>query len=434
MAKIIKCPSCGASDYEKIDETHYRCNFCESSFILEEKKKQTDINEFLKQFGRQTATQRPAAASAVGSAKGARSIVFAVSMVIAALGIGIAVFVNSTVNEALESAPGKMPEDSYWQQGSVQNFNVFEGSKGPVFWVMIQQSSKKLDSAKYTIQIIDPKKDKIIFESEYMRMTWNEGFNFRNYMNGMLSYKDKVYFLSDASGITVYDLYSGKRLLTSEQFAAKHNELKAGIVNAKDKYYKDAIELMTNDGFKFNFLPKFDLLVSEEEFNNYEKVTALTGGFVTIGEPRMKLYYVFSRQDTLRSDFSFSDYYLNQYLANGKAGSKKERAYEVHSEKVFFNVKYLLRNKDRVVFAYTENMDKKSASYIISYKASDLTKPDWEIKMSTIRYFEKAMAGDYYLRAQYSEKEIAVWYESAQKSACGIALQNGKVNWTYQVK
>lgn len=431
MAKMIKCPSCGAADYEKIDETHYRCNFCESSFISEEKKKQTDINDFLNQFGRQAAAQRqfnPA------QAKGARSIVFIISLIILVIGVGIAVFVGSAVNNAIESAPGKMPEDSYWQQGSVQNFNVFEGSKGPVIWIMIQQSSKKLDSAKYTIQIIDPKKNKIMHESQFMRMTWNEGFNFRNYMNGMLSYNDKVYFLSDASGIAVYDLYSGKRIYTSEQFAAKFEELKAGIVNAKDKYYKDAIELMTKDGFTFNFLPKLDRLVSEEEFNNYEKVTALTGGFVTIGEPRQKLYYVFSKQDTLRADFSFSEYYLNQYLLNAKAGSKKERAYEADPNKVFFNIKYLLRSKNRVVFAYTENVDKKSASHIISYLASDLTKPAWEINLSTVKYFEKAMAEDYYLRAHGSENEMAVWYESAQKSVCGISLQSGKVTWTYQVK
>lgn len=428
MAQIIKCPSCGASDYEKKDETHYQCNFCESSFIIEEKKRQTDVRQFLQNYTR--ANAQPSATNV----KAARAVAYGIVIFVLVFGIAMAVFINSTVESAMEqSAPGNIQEDEYWQAGSVNKFYVFEGSQGAVIWLLMNQSSKGLDSAKYTVQLIQPKNKKMMKEWVFARMTWDESFNFGNYLNEIISYNDIVYFLSDANGISSFDLYKGTGISDNKNFAASHPELKVGIVSAKDISYRSSVEIMTNDGFKFMFVPKYKKLVSEEQFNDYQKCQALTGGFVLSDAPRQKLYYMVTVQDTLRSDFSFNSYYLNEYLRKGKSGGTKERAFAVDTSKVFFNAKYLMRTKNQIVFAYTENVDKKSKAHLISYSKEDFLKPVWSIEFKDIKGFENALAEDFYLRTHTGNVELAVWYESAKKSAFGVDLKTGKINWEYQL-
>ncbi len=428
MAQIIKCPSCGAADYEKKDETHYQCNFCESDFIIEGKKRQTDVRDFLQNYSR--ASAQPSATNV----KAARAVAYGIVIFVLVFGIAMAIFINSTVESAIQaSSPGNIQEDEYWQAASVNKFYVFEGSEGAVIWMLLNQSSKGLDSAKYTVQLIHPKHKKVFKEWVFARMTWDESFQFSNYLSEMVSYNDIVYFLSDVNGINTYNLYRGTEDLNNKNFANFHLELKEGIVSAKDISYRSAIELMTNDGFKFMYIPKYKRLVSEEEFNDYQKCQALMGGFVLSDAPRQKLYYVVSKQDTLRSDFTFSSHYLTQYMRNGKSGYGGEKASGVDTAKVFFNAKYLMRTKNQIVFAYTENVDKKSKAHLISYTKDDFLKPVWKIEFENIEGFEKALAEDYYLQSHQGEIELAVWYESAKKSAFGVDLKSGKINWNYSI-
>lgn len=430
MADLIKCPSCGASNADKKSETEYVCNFCESQFVIGQKKTSTTVDDALRQmrhvYSQQNVTTSP---------KSVRLVVLMIVISVMAVSIGIFVSVYNSVNNAIESGPGAIAEDEYYNAATTNKFYIFEGNKGPVVWMMMNQSSKKLDSAKYTIQLVNPIKNDLIMEKHFITMTWQEGFNFGNYLSDMVSANNKVYFLADTKGINVYDLYSGKQIMNNEKFASAFPELKMGIVSAKNIGYKNAVEIMTNDGFKFYFIPKYEKLVSETDFNDYQKSQALIGGFAVSSEPRQKLYYIISKQDTLRNDFSFSEYYLEEYLRKGKQSqSKGEKGFAVDTSQTFFNVNFLLRNKNQVVFTSTESVAKDSKAYIISYSKDNFNQPLWKIDLKSIKGFENAMKEGYYLRVNSSKKELAVWYESASKIAFGLDLNKGKINWDYSLK
>lgn len=430
MADLIKCPSCGASNADKKSETEYICNFCESQFVIGQKKSQTTVDDALRQM-RQVYSQ----SKTIASPKSVRLVVLMIVISVMGVGIGIFVSVYNAVNNAIESGPGTIAENEYYNAATPNKFYVFTGDKGPVIWMLMNQSSKKLDSSKYTMQLVNPKKNELIKEKHFITMTWQESFNFNNYLSEMVSENSKVYFLSDTKGINVYDLYSGKLKMNNDEFAAGFPELKTGIVSAKNIYYKNAIEIMTNDGFKFYFLPKYNKLVPEKDFNDYQKVQDLIGGFVVSGEPRQKLYYIISKQDTLRNDFSFSEYYLEDYLRKGKLSqSKGEKGFAVDTSQTFFNVNFLMRDKNQVVFVSTQNVAKDSKAFIVSYSKMDFLKPLWKIDLSSIKGFENAMKEGYYLRTNVGKKELAVWYESATKIAFGIDLKTGRINWNYSLK
>lgn len=429
MAEVIKCPNCGASDAEKKSETEYICNYCESQFTIGKSHKTTSIDDILNQLHQ--VRSRNVSSPTV---KPARMIGLMIAISVMGVIIAVSVFLANSGNTIMENSPGKMAADDYWNEGSAHKFYIFEGDKGAMCWILINQSSKHLDSAKYTLQLVDPAKNKLVKEQHYLTMTWNESFNFGNYLSEMVVSANKVYFLSDANGLSIYDLYTGKLLTSNDEFASRFPELKAGIVSAKNIYYKKAIELLTKDGFKFYYIPGYDQLTSEKDFNDYQKSQALIGGFVVSGEPRQKLYYIISKQDTLRNDFSFSEYYLDEYLRKGKANGKGEKGFAVDTSQTFFNVNFLFRNKNQVVFAYTENVAKDSPSYIISYSMNNLNEKLWKIDFNSISGFEKAMKDGYYLRTSFSKQELAVWYESASKIGFGLDLKSGKIKWNYSVK
>jgi DNA-directed RNA polymerase subunit RPC12/RpoP len=429
MADLIKCPNCGASNADKKSETEYVCNYCESQFVIGQKKSQTTVDDALRQMHRVYSQQKT-----VASPKSVRLVVLMIVISVFGVGIGIFVSVYNAINSSIESGPGTIAEDDYYNAASPNKFYVFTGDKGPVVWFLMNQSSKKLDSSKYSLQLVDPKKNELIKQKHFITMTWQESFNFGNYLSEMVCARNNVYFLSDAKGINVYDLYSGKLIIDNKKFANRFPELKGGIVSAKNMYYKNAIELMTNDGFKYYFLPLYDLLVSEKDFNDYQKGQGFIGGFVVSGEPRQKLYYIISKQDTLRNDFSFSEYYLDDYLRKGKLNGNGEKGFAVDTSQTFFNVNFLLRNKNQVIFVTTENVAKDSKASIISYSKNDFTKPLWKTDLSSIKGFENAVKDGYYLRTNVGKNELAVWYESATKIAFGLELKTGKINWDYSLK
>jgi hypothetical protein len=434
MPELIKCPSCGASNADKKSEFDYICNFCESHFTVGQKQKQNSIDDILNQFRQAKHSTNYTSTTPQDGVKAMRMVSIVIFIAFLGVGLGIYFFVRNTVNSAIESIPGQVAEDEYWNVGSSNKFYIFTGEKGPMCWILINQSSKRLDSSKYTIHLVDPIKNRLIKEKHFITMTWKESFNFGNYLSEMIAFNNKVYFLSDAKGINVYDLFTGKMKMSNQQFAQSFSELKSGIVSAKNIGYKNAIELMTNDGYKFYFLPKYEKLVSEVDFNNYQKGQDLIGGFTLVGEPRQKLYYIISKQDTLRNDYSFSEYYLKDYLRKGKSNEKGERGYLVDTSSTFFNVNFLLRNKNQVVFLFTENVAKDSKAYIVSYSNDNFEKHLWKIDLNTIKGFENSIKEGYYLRTSSSNDLLAVWYESASKIAFGLDLKSGKINWSSDYK
>lgn len=429
MAKPIQCPNCGASQSQKIGENEYKCDFCSTSFHIENKGFSQDILNALKNVNNyRVNTHVP----------GLRTLRFLPLFIfILVTGISLSVFftVKSTVDNAMQNINNPTsPTDDYWGTESINKFYVFQGKKSTLIWQLINQSSKGLDSAKYTIRIINPKKNNVVYNEKFMSMTWNESFNFQNYLNEMISFNDKVYFLSDENGLNIYDLNTGKLTQNSDQFSQQFDELKAGIVSSKWQGYRNCIELVTKDGFKFYYLPYWEKLISQEQFDDYSSTRKDQNAFVLSEGDRPQLYFVNAKMDTLRSDYSISDYYFKQALKGDFRHSDIKQLTPYSSDKVFFNGKIVFRNNNSVLLIYTENLDKKSNAFIAYFYWDNEIKLKWEKSLSELSGLENLLKDDIYFQKNNTTHEVVIWYWGAKRKAISLDLKTGKLNWSFDVK
>lgn len=423
MAKAIKCPNCGASQSEKISEDEYKCDFCDTNFHIENKKFGSDIFNAIKQVNR-VQYQTP-----IPGLRILKLLPIIIFLFVAGISLIIFFSVREAVNTTINQANASMPKDEYWGNESVNKFYVFEGKKLPVVWQMINQSSQGLDSARYTIRLIDPKKDKLISNKIFMTMTWNEGFNFNNYFDEAISFNEKVYFLSKENGLSVYDLYTGKLLKNSDSFCKNYPELKAGIISSTWQGYRNSIELKTKDGFKYYFLPQAEKIITEKDFNDYKITKSKKSGFVLSEGDRPQLYYVAATIDTLRNEFFISDYYLKEAIKGNLRRSDIEKITPLLPEKIFFNSKIIINKNNQLIIVYSETLAKDSKSFIAHYSFKDELKLVWEKELKELSGFENLVSDKVYFQFSFNSKELAIWYWNAKREAIGIDLKSGKINW-----
>lgn len=429
MAKPIQCPNCGASQSQKIGENEFKCDFCNTSFHFENKSFSQDILNALKNVNSYRVNTH------VPGIKTLRFLPIMIFMLVAGISLSIFFTVKNSVDTAIQNANNPAAKsDDYWGTESVNKFYVFQGKKSTLIWELINQSSKGLDSAKYTIRIIDPKKNKVVYNEKFMSMTWNESFNFQNYLNEMISFHDKVYFLSDDNGINIYDLNTGKLKLNSDQFAQQFNELKAGIVSSKWQWYRSTIELVTKDGFKFYYLPRWEKLISKEQYEDYSSTRKDKNAFVLSEGDRPQLYFVNAKMDTLRSDYSISDYYFKQALKGDFRHSDIKKLTPYSEDKVFFNSKIVFRNSNTVLLIYTENLDKKSKAFMAYFSFENEIKLNWEKSLNELSGLENLLKDDIYFQENHTSKEVVIWYWVANKMAISLDLNTGNLNWSFAIK
>ena len=168
--KQIQCPTCGAnSTFKQVDGT-YRCNYCQSNFEFKENLKQNQP-----QRQKTTVTFNTPDLGLKPVKRGCGISVLA--GLIALIAAGIAFFVSVKESPALTGGLDSLFTD--WQKPSIAIYQSFVGSKGPVIWEISSQTRNKLDSARYSIEIIDPVNNSVLTEKPVLEtMTWSESFGF----------------------------------------------------------------------------------------------------------------------------------------------------------------------------------------------------------------------------------------------------------------
>jgi hypothetical protein len=187
--KQIQCPTCGANSTFKKSDGTYLCNYCQSNFELkgddsnnQKKKELLDLFQNKQKFDREgllnAIKEKQQTASASGKKLGL--VIVAITFTFVA---GIFSFVFFNVKNSMKEIGVDIFSD--WGAPSLNIYQSFVGSKGPVIWEVYSQSRNKLDSARYSISIIDPKtKSVLITKPVFETMTWTESFNFSKKLDG----------------------------------------------------------------------------------------------------------------------------------------------------------------------------------------------------------------------------------------------------------
>lgn len=350
--KQIQCPACGANSTFKQTDGSYRCNYCQSNFELKESVKSPQ-------------PQRTVQFDTSGTIKPLKRGcgISALAGIFALVGVGVAVFLNFKNNSAL--VDGIESAFSEWQKPSLSIYQSFVGSKGPVIWEISSQTRNKLDSAKYSIKIIDPKtKTALATKPVFEPMTWTESFSFGKKLNSQFfQLGDIAYNCSEENGLIGFDIYTFDIVVNDETLGKKFPELNSGISKADFMWYKEAFNITTNKGDEFVYYPRIELLrTKKKDDNSYRSDTITDTKIYLSDEKQAQLYLIQKKHDKYRDELEVNKGLVTQYEKNKSFYRKSYdiRQFKKLSDRVFFKSKPLLRTNDGLVFVYVDDLSKKA--------------------------------------------------------------------------
>ena len=430
--KQIQCPACGSnSTFKKADGSHM-CNYCQSSFEVEENRSEPKkVNvEDLKKIMRERIASNPEALKR-GKKLGC-SILIAVMVFIASIGT----FVYTTIKKATTTSSGGSLFD-YWQEPSQNMYKCFVGSKGAVIFLLMQQSSNKLDSVRYLVKLINPEDGKIIKEKQFgPAMAWKELFNYSNRLESTFQcFNNIAYNTPKDSGLIGFDIYSWEEVVTSKTLANKFPELKSGISKAEFAWRNDYYKITSNTAEEFFYNAINNSLSKKEKNENKNfKDTLVTRIYLSDGK-RPQLFKINRQIKTNNDEVRINSRYIDDYDNNKSwyKNSFKINSFEKVNDKIYFMAKDLARFAENILVLYTEDLSKSSKVILELIDAKGISV--WQNKDANIQILKSRASSDKMYCDYVINGDLLVinTNENGQRST-GISLESGKTLWTYSPK
>ncbi|HRD37231.1 MAG TPA: hypothetical protein PLC65_01260 [Bacteroidia bacterium] len=419
--KQIQCPACGANSTYKTVHGNYMCNYCQSTFEVTSATQKT--NPVQQAFPHSTPLS-PKAGKVLGIA--------IVGFFVVLFGIGISVFLITKTNVNATSVQDVFSE---WQKPYIYHYECFVGSKGPVAWLVMQQTRNRLDSVKYKINIIDPSSEKVLAEKDYLpQMTWKESFNVSKKIdNEFVLINDLAYNSSEENLICAFDIYTFEKKEDAETIKKKFPELSSGISKTELIRYKNAFKLTTNDGDEFVYYPARNVLRKQKEDDMSYRTDTSTVHQIYLREKEnhKQLWLVKQIIDASRNEMDVYGYGLEE-IANGKNSRGPIKSAMQISDKKFFKAQGLTRFKNNYILVYAENLSKKARVILESYSSEG--KSNWQLIHPDLQILIESPLQT--LNCDYSTngKTLVININGANRKSVCFDLESGKHLWTFSPK
>jgi hypothetical protein len=344
--KKIECQNCGASSVFKLSNNEYKCNYCQTNFVVNDDTPQQNI--FI--------NKKPTVV--VSPAKTKLVLVMVVLGIIISFSAGIFAFLgNSTKNSTTTSSFFDMGN---WQKPSQQNAFILKNTSSEFIALIDKYQTNKLDSAKYTISLINPKTkkielSKIIISDTWKNLTFNSAPDFY-FLN------DLIYCISKDSGVIAFDPNSLKQTLFSTSLPLIFKELESGISSARVEYNTPVIKIKNNLGIDYFYNCTTKKLLTEKEFRYNDRVkTEQTKVFFT-GNENPFLILATKLCDSLDTEFKIyiSDTSLIRKINLKKLKFNNIKSAQLISSKIYFKPQFFARYKNGIILAYKDNLAKNT--------------------------------------------------------------------------
>lgn len=424
--KHIQCPSCGSASTFKTSQGYYKCNYCQTSIIVDEEKK----NEENSTSGFSSSNVKFGTAKTI-SPNIIKVILF--SVLTLSIGMGLAVF---TITSSVSSEPIDAVF-SEWQKPSMNHYECFAGSKGPVIWLMSKQTRNKLDSVKFPLQIIDPSNHTVQKELLYLpQMTWKESFyDDKELANEYLQIGDLAWNASENQGLRAFDIYTFEEKENEKSLVQRFKELSSGIAKAEIIRYKKAFKITTNDGAEFMYYPDRNIIRTQQEDNlSYRFDTLTTTAIYISRQKNHALWLITKKIDLSQNELQINDDDLQE---TDPVTMKKIRFGDIInakkiSEKKFLRAQALTRHKGNLVLLYTETMAKKSPVTLLCINKEGKT--IWELKDQTLYQLSESPFDNINCDYQTGGNLLILNLQGNLRGSLGIDLNTGKIAWQYSLE
>lgn len=413
-AKKIECPSCGASNVFKLNETEYKCNYCQTSFVLKDthSPKQPIVEVW-------SATKAKDSKNTKSYNVIVLAFVFFVLMGIS----GVMFFLVKPTRKYV--IHGGVELSSKWQKPSVQDAFIATTNSSEFIIVISKLQTNTLDSARISAGVYNPSTKKLIIEKDlfydnWQALTFGDVPNF-NHLNGL------IYCFSKDSGLIAFDPISLKQKISSNFLPLKFKELSSGISSISKEYSEPVYRLKNNVGEEYFYNSLTEKLYTYDAYWNI-KGQSIEQTMVFFTEHENPFLVLATKGcDTLKPEFKIgiddTSYIQNlNRPQNRMYGIKKAK---LISNKIYCAPKFLSRFQNGIVLAYKDDLSKKSevkVAYINS-----IGKTEWETAELT-DYF-RTNEGTANCFTYINKNKLYVSIQSYPKKFVCLDPASGKVLW-----
>ena len=129
--KALQCPTCGSGSTTKRLDGSYDCNYCHSTFVVEEQHQEVPFTKVnFESYGLQNQ----------GNPILLRKVLFFVFGLVFLVGIAVSISIWTVASKGQSGLLSS--EFSSWQEESIYAYKALSGSQGSVIWLITTQQGK----------------------------------------------------------------------------------------------------------------------------------------------------------------------------------------------------------------------------------------------------------------------------------------------------
>lgn len=426
MAEVrkIQCPSCGSNSTYKLFDGSYKCNYCQGSFMVNEgqqPQRPAQINRNL--------SSTPTAAT--------KKIIVAIVAAFMILGMAMAGFLVMKTS----MAPGIAAVDTERpaQQAVIKKTMAFAGARGAVIWI-VSEKSYSTDSLCYELRVVDP-------QANTLKGKWMIGTPFKRntgadlsqlFGSRFLKFGELAYSITNDTGLTAYDIYSGKRVLTTQSIASKIPGRASGILKVEYASSENIFKVSTTSGDVLRFDPFSQAFIPAPEPKG-KREEAVTKELYLSDGLKHNLYLFTKRGDGF--PIVFGEFVQESHLP-GPTASKTNNVKDIFgnmhiekiSEKNYFRAQPLLIDvAGNLLVLYKTDLSQTSPVILESINKEGKT--NWSLQDTSFSSIGKAFAsedlGCYYT---FSDTILVIGLDKEEREYMAIDVNTGKVLWHFDPK
>ena len=421
----IQCPSCGSNSTYKLFDGSYKCNYCQGSFMLNEAQQQQ----------RPAPLNRPSGNLPTAGSK--KVIIAAVAAFVILIMTMAGFLVMKTITS--DSVPGIHAQVQEKQAATIVKTMAFAGAKGSVVWI-VSEKSYSADSLCYELLVVDPHSNavkgkqliSVPFSSHHVPGL-EQVFGSR-----FLKFGELAYSITNDTALTAYDIYSGKRVLTTQAIAAKIPGPASGILKVEYNSPENVFNVSTTSGDVLRFDPLSRAFVPTAQPKG-KKEEAVTRDLYLSDGLKHNLYVLTKRGDGF--PIIFGDFVQESRLPGPdapKTNNIKDIFGNIHIEKVseknYFRARPFLRDgAGNLLLLYKTDLSETSP--VILESVNKEGKANWSLQDTSFLRIGKAFAsedlGCYYT---FSDSTIVIGLDKEGRQYMAIDINTGKILWRFDSK